>query len=508
MEYLVDGTQMKTIDAVTIRQYGVPSLVLMERAALAVATRMQEIIQKEDRILVLSTSGNNGADGLAVARILTIWGYHVEVLLAGSFDHGSQENEQQLHMVQNLGIPVINNAKISSYNIVVDALFGIGLNKPITGELADLIDEVNKCHNVVFSVDIPSGIHADGGQILGCCIKADYTITFGYKKLGLLLSPGCENAGIVYCEEIGFVPDAINQVAPTAFTYEVSDILRVPKRSYRSNKGTYGKVLVIAGSPNMSGACYLSAKAAYRAGAGLVKILTAKENRIILQTSLPEAILATYDDTTEKKVLLQELSWASIIVFGPGIGTSPMAEDLLELVVQNTEVPVVLDADGLNLLAKRPDREEILNQLSERYILTPHLMEMSRLTTKPIEEIKQNIFSVAVEMVKEKKYSLVLKDSRTIVAKDGAQYVNQSGNHGMATAGAGDVLTGVIAGLMASGMSSYEAACLGVYIHGLAGDSARTKKGAYSLMAEDIIEGICDVLKKADKEEKNLVIYS
>lgn len=491
---------MKTIDEVTIGKYGIPSMVLMERAALAVATRMQETIHKSDKILVICTSGNNGGDGLAVARILTIWGYDVEVLLAGSFEHSTEENKQQLHMIRNMKIPVINNAKISSYNIVVDAIFGIGLNKSITGELADLIEEINNCQNVVYSVDIPSGIHAGCGQILGCCVKADYTITFGYKKLGLILYPGCEYVGKVYCEEIGFVPEAIKQAAPSVFTYDASDLKRIPERKARSNKGTFGKVLVLAGAPNMSGACYLSAKAAYRTGAGLVKMLTAKENRLILQTTLPEAILATYDASTEDYEFLQELDWATVIVFGPGIGDSPIVERLLELVIKNTKVPVVLDADALNLLAKRPDKEEVLKELSDRFILTPHLMEMSRLIDQPVSSIQKNMLSSAEEMLEGRQFTLVLKDAKTIVAKEGLQYINLSGNHGMATAGSGDVLTGIIAGLIACGMTPYGAACLGVYLHGLSGDSARRQIGAYSMMAEDIIEGIVDVLLKIDKK--------
>ncbi len=500
MKYLLNGTQMKQIDAISISQYGVPSLVLMERAALAVATRMKQVISKDDRILVLSTSGNNGADGLAVARIMYTWGYQVEILACGSFDHATDENNLQLHMVQKLGISVINNAKISTYNIIVDALFGIGLNKPITGELVSLVNEVNHCDNVVFSVDIPSGIHAGSGQILGCCIQADYTITFGYEKLGLVLHPGCEYAGKIYCDEIGFVPGVIDKVAPTTFTYEQSDLEKVPRRHAHSNKGTYGKVLVIAGSKNMSGACYLSAKAAYRTGAGLVKILTAKDNRTILQASLPEAILATYEADTGMEELVKHLDWATVIVIGPGIGDSKEAAKLLDLVVTQAKVPVVMDADALNLLAAREDLEELLTGFSNRVILTPHLMEMSRLAKVSVQDIKNELLPFAVDTVKGKQYTLVLKDARTIVARDSQEYINCSGNHGMATAGAGDVLTGIIAGILAEGMPPYEAACLGVYIHGLAGDKAREKKGAYSLMAEDIVESISDVLKVVDNK--------
>lgn len=500
MEYLLNEVQMKTIDTVSIEEYGIPSLVLMERAALAVATRIKENIGESDKILVMCTSGNNGGDGLAIARILTIWGYEVEVLLVGNFDRGTEENKKQLEIVRNLGITIINNAKISSYNIVVDAIFGVGLNKPITGEIEKLVEEVNQCANVVFSVDIPSGIHAGSGQILGSCIKADYTITFGYKKLGLILYPGCDYVGKLYCEEVGFVPEAINKAMPRTFSYEKSDLKRLPKRPKRSNKGTFGKVLVIAGSPNMSGACYLSAKAAYRSGAGLVKILTAKENQIILQTSLPEAILATYDDVLKEEDIEKELDWATVIVFGPGIGISQVVGDLLQLVLTKAKVPVILDADGLNLLAMREDKEEILSHLSEDYILTPHLMEMSRLVDTSLEQVREDVLKAAVEMVSKTRCNLVLKDARTIVATEGKVYVNQSGNQGMATAGSGDVLTGIIAGMITGGMTSFEAACLGVYVHGLAGDAAREKKGTYSLMAEDIIDGISEVLKKADME--------
>lgn len=500
MEYLLNEIQMKTIDKVSIEEYGIPSLVLMERAALAVATRIKENIHEKDKILVMCTSGNNGGDGLAVARILTIWGYDVEVLLVGSFDHGTEENKKQLEMVRNLGITIINNAKISSYNIVVDAIFGVGLNKPITGEIKKLVEEVNQCTNVVFSVDIPSGIHAGSGQILGCCIKADYTITFGYKKLGLILYPGCDYVGKLYCEEVGFVPEAIGQVTPGTFSYEKSDLVRLPKRPDRSNKGTFGKVLVIAGSPNMSGACYLSAKAAYKSGAGLVKILTAKENQIILQTSLPEAILATYDKEIKEEEIKKELDWATVIVCGPGIGTSKVADALLTVVLNNAKVPVILDADAINLLAKREDKEEILSHLSSDYVLTPHLMEMARLVDTSVEQVRNNVFKEAIAMAKKSPCNLVLKDARTIVAREEMVYVNQSGNKGMATAGAGDVLTGIIAGLIAGGMASFEAACLGVYIHGLAGDAARERKGTYALMAEDLMDGISEVLKKAELE--------
>lgn len=505
MEYLVDSNQMKAIDDYTINQAGIPSMVLMERAALAVSNKMLEKISKTDSILVICGTGNNGADGVAVARILKSKGFLVDIQIVGDENRSSEEFKQQLFIAKNLDVNVINNAKISEYNVIIDALFGIGLSKPITGAFADVIEEVNACDNLVFSVDIPSGIHSGCGQIMKHAVKADYTITFGYRKAGLMLYPGCEFAGEVTVEDVGFPHKATEVTLLDTFMFTKEDLCKLPTRSGDSNKGTFGKVLVIAGSPNMSGACYFSAKAAYRTGAGLVKVLTVEENRSIMQSALPEAIVCTYHPNTLKNKLeidrvVHEIQWATVVVFGPGIGTTSTSELILDLVLKYASMPVILDADGLTMLAGRreyvSDKEEGLREINlpENVIITPHLKEMSRLLNCTTAQVKENLVPIVKNVTKDKQFVLVLKDARTFVGKDGAYYVNVSGNNGMATGGSGDVLTGVIAGLVANGMSTYDAACYGVYVHGLAGDMAAKEKSTYSLIASDIIDGLCRIL--------------
>lgn len=244
----------------------------------------------------------------------------------------------------------------------------------------------------------------------------------------------------------------------------------------------------------MSGAAYFSAKAAYRMGVGLVRIVTPEENRQIIQSLLPEAIVTTYQKKQlDGDWLMDAINWASVIVIGPGMGGSEEAHYLLSKVLSISEVPLVIDADAINILAKEPG---LLQHNKQNIILTPHIGEMSRLTDKPISEIAENIIEVAERFAKEKKLTCVLKDARTIVTEGNrGTYVNTSGNDGMATGGTGDVLTGVIAGLLGQGLSVVEAARLGVYIHGLAGDAAAAKKGAYGLLADDVCEAINDVVK-------------
>lgn len=505
MEYLVDSYQMKEMDEFTINQVGIPSMVLMEKAAMAVSNKMLEKISKSDSILAICGTGNNGADGIAVARILAGRGYRVDVFVIGDEKRGSEQFKQQLLIAKNLDVNVLNNAKISEYTVVIDALFGIGLSKPITGAFASAVEEVNACDNLVFSVDIPSGIHAGSGKIMDYAIKADYTITFGYRKTGLVLYPGCEYAGEITKEDIGYSKKAEEFATIDTVMFSKNDLKHLPIRQKHSNKGTFGRVLVIAGSNNMSGACFLSAKAAYRSGAGLVKIITVEENRSIIQSMLPEAIVCTYNPHNLKNKLeidrlINEIQWATAIVFGPGIGIGSATDLLMDLVLKHAAVPVILDADGLNLLAKRKeyvsDDEEGLREieLPNNVIITPHLKEMSRLLNCSTEYVKEHILAIAKSVTKNRQFVLVLKDARTIVSKDGSYYVNMSGNNGMATGGSGDVLTGVIAGLVANGMSSYDAACYGVYVHGLAGDIAAKENGTYSMMASDIIDGLCKVL--------------
>lgn len=507
MKYILDAIKMKAVDDFTINQIGIPSMVLMERAALSVCNHIQTDINKNAKILTVCGRGNNGGDGLAVARMLKEKGYLVEVLLLGEVEHMTKETSQQLKIASELGVKVLNKVKIEAYNVIIDAIFGIGLSKEVKGIYHAVIKEINESENVVYSIDIPSGIRANDGQVMNIAVKADYTITFGYEKIGLILYPGCEYAGMLSIEDIGFPLTLPASVHANTFLYDKTDLKRLPIRYAYSNKGTYGKVLVIAGTKNMGGACYLAAKAAYCSGAGLVKVFTVEENRNMIQTLLPEALLSTYDtDSCRFEVVLEQLradmKWADSIVIGPGIGLTDTTKKMVDLVLRQAEVPVVVDADALHILSehneyvKRGTGDTAYEiKLGNHIILTPHVKEMSRLAGCSTKEITENILGSVKIATRNQGYTLALKDARTIVSNGEQLYINSSGNNGMATGGSGDVLTGIIAAFTAAGMQPFKATCLGVYVHGLAGDEARIKKGVYSLVASDIIDALSMVLR-------------
>ena len=507
MKYVADGAVMKALDNYTIQNIGIPAMVLMENSALAVADTVMAHIDKQDRILAVCGTGNNGGDGVAAARLLKEKGYHVAVLILGDEKRATDQTKQQLFIAKNLGVPILNNARISEYNVIIDAVFGIGLSKPVGGIFESVINEINSNENKVFSVDMPSGIDAASGRVMQTAVKADYTVTFGLNKKGLILFPGSDYAGTIVLKDIGFPKAAVEAIKPDTFVYGPEDLKRLPVRSKYSNKGNFGKVLIIAGSKNMCGACFLSAKAAYRTGAGLVKVLTVEDNRNIVQTALPEAILSTYNPIDLKNKLevdriIQEVAWATTVVIGPGIGITGASDQLLDIVMSRTKVPIVLDADALNILSGRKqyigkENQEERNDLDlpSHMILTPHLKEMARLLDCSVEEVRADIVNTAVNTVKSKEFILALKDARTVVTDGKKVYINTSGNHGMATGGSGDVLTGIIAALLAQGMERFEAAALGVYIHGLAADYAVSEKSFYSLIASDIIEALPYILR-------------
>jgi ADP-dependent NAD(P)H-hydrate dehydratase / NAD(P)H-hydrate epimerase len=492
MEYLLNCEEMKRCDVTTIQKIGMPSMVLMERAALSVVEELDSF--DLTRVLVVCGSGNNGADGYAVARLLHLQNIKVDVLFVGDEQKRTTENKQQQKIAEYYGVSSVKKIENNPYTTIVDALFGIGLSRPLSGKYLEIIEQVNQAEGEILSVDIPSGISADNGKVMGNAIKATRTVTFAFRKLGLVLYPGADYAGVVKVKDIGITARGFEGRFPKIYTYTRKDLERIPRRQSYSNKGTYGKILVVAGSKNMSGAAYFSAKAAYRMGAGLVRIVTPEENRQILQTLLPEAIVTTYQRSQlDGDWLTEAINWASAIVIGPGMGISEEAKYLLSKVLSISKVPLVIDADAITLVAKEP---ELLHDHEQKIIMTPHVGEMSRLTGKPIPKIADDIIEVAEKFAAEKKLTCVLKDARTIVTEGTEDtYVNTSGNNGMATGGTGDVLTGVIVGLLAQGLREREAARLGVYIHGLAGDAAAAQKGSYGMLADDVCDAINEVVR-------------
>lgn len=502
MKYLLDAREMKAVDEYTIKEIKIPSMVLMERAALSVALEAAKHTVSALPVLCICGCGNNGADGLAAARILKEQKIPVAIYIPMLTENPSQEWKAQNEIIKNLSIPIVNNPIFSEYTLLIDAIFGVGLNREVTGEYKSCIEAMNASQTPIMAVDIPSGLDSSTGKILGTAVKANWTVTFGVLKIGLLLYPGAEFCGEVIQKEIGFPQEVIERVSPSAFTYELSDLEKIPPRKPYSNKGTYGKVLLVAGSENMAGAAYLSAKAAYATGAGLVKIVTCEENRIILQSSLPEAIMATYHKENWEEVLEPALEWADVIAVGPGLSIKEVSISIVESILAygaiQKEKTIIFDADALNILSKNRER---FHALKGNGIITPHLGEMARLTGKRIEEIQDTLIQTAKNFSEAYGVVCVLKDARTIVSDRGmgAFFINSSGNNGMATGGAGDVLTGIIAGLSVMKLENQTAACLGVYIHGLAGDIARKEKGTYAMGAKDIICGLEKVFQELDK---------
>lgn len=499
MNYVLNSREMKQCDENTMMHYGMLSPVLMERAAYSV---MEEIMcafpERTSRVLIACGSGNNGGDGLALARLLYLKGYSIEILFAGNRETTSEEAKRQLAIAENYRIPFLEELPDKEYDIIVDSLFGIGLSRAVEGHYAELIRQLNSRNGYKVAVDICSGLSADSGQVLGVAFRADLTVTFGFSKIGHLMYPGAEYSGKVIVKDIGIDEKSLLDIRPLVGQVTVGDLVDLPKRTPRSNKGSYGKILIFAGSRNMSGAAVFSARAACASGAGLVRVATVEENRQILQTLVPEAILSTYDENTDMDEYVRELvNWPDAIVAGPGIGTSAQSESMIQAVLKYVSVPCVLDADGLNVAA---NHREWIREAKQPLILTPHPGEMSRLTGKSIAEIQENLIPVAQNFAREYNSIVVLKDSHTVsCTPEGFAVINTSGNDGMATAGSGDVLTGVIGAFLGQKLKPEKAAYLGVFVHGLAGDVMAEQIGHAGLMASDLVTGIKEILKEGNK---------
>ena len=492
MRYLPTGKQMQMADFHTINDIGIPSMVLMERAALKTVEMMEkENIDLSDTVIFCG-SGNNGGDGFAVARLLDEKGYKATVVFAGKESSMSEGCRAQRDICLKKGINIITDTQRDDYTVIIDAVFGVGLNREIKGSYVDVISKMNNMNGYKVAVDIPSGICSETGKVLGTAFKSDFTITFQCEKAGMILFPGKSYSGKTSVCNIGIDTTIYDDIKEICFTYDKKDIRKLmPERKPDTNKGSYGKVLMITGSKGMAGAAFLSALSAYKCGAGLVQIYTAEENRVVLQSLLPEAVISTYTSFDKDKIK-KLLSWADVTCIGCGLGTEKISNDILEEVLISNEKPIVIDADGLNMLK---DKLDIINKKDYPVILTPHMMEMSRLTGKSIEELKENRFDVIRNFTYNNKVVCVMKDARTVVTKNNKQYfINTSGNNSMAKGGSGDVLAGMITAILAQGADDFTAACLGVYIHGCSGDAARDLHGEYSVIGRELAETVESIL--------------
>ena len=503
-QYVVTASEMKRYDRNTIEKFHMPSLILMERAALVTVEELRRSFAiKPCRVLVVAGCGNNGGDGLAVGRLLMLQGYDVTYVLLGSEDRCTEETTRQLSILREYGARIDSTIGNDEYDIVIDAIFGVGLSRPAEGAYQEAIEWINKSSAYVCSVDIPSGIRTDTGEIMGCAVQADLTVTYGFRKLGHILYPGAGYAGSLVCRQMGIDERSFLGEKPVWYTYVETNSRVLPERRPDGNKGTFGKALVIAGSSKVAGAAMMAAKSVFRIGAGMVKIVTAAENRDALMQYVPEAMLVT-----DMGDLKEAETWADCILAGPGIGTDDRACELLQFSISESKLPLVIDADGLNILAEDKKLQEILADCGKQgrtVILTPHLGEFARLYGCSVTEVKEHLTEYPLVLSKRLQCIVVCKDARTVVTcPDGQRnYVNTTGNAGMATAGSGDVLAGMVTGLLAQKMSGADAAVAGVYLHGIAGDLAAKWETEVSMTATDIIERIKDVVVMQQDIEKN-----
>ncbi len=543
MKQLLTGVQMKQADSWSIQEFGMESLVLMERAALCVAQHILSV-RKPGKAFLLCGMGNNGADGLAVARILAQNGWSIRVLAVGKSGKATREWLYQKKILDKMNIEVnLLSSNLSSQypsaDVYIDALFGIGLAREVTGVYRAAIEEWNirraECGAYGVAVDICSGLDAGSGQMLGACIQADVQITFGYGKIGQFVYPGAAAAKKTMICDIGFPKEAIHHIDGLPFeTLEQSDLTHLlGERCPWGNKGTFGRVVILAGSEGMAGAAYLSALAAYRTGAGLVEIITPECNRLVLQQLLPEAVLRCIPENADaeaiKELVTSELSKAKAIVVGPGLSTGSLAGQLVDTVLDWNEsvnkkielerqCPIVIDADALNLLAKKAEKQreskllakkiekqqessETILPLGFHVMLTPHPGELGRLLGISTKEVTANLIACAEILQKQFGCTCVCKDARTVIYTEGHRYCNLTGNSGMATGGSGDVLTGIIASLAAQGLPAQKAAVLGVWLHGAAGDEAAKEKSPYSMIARDLTDGLSKVLVETSRKK-------
>ena len=497
MREVVTADEMKALDSNTIKAAGLPSLVLMERAALQTAAEITERLKEKEKILVVCGTGNNGGDGLAIARLLYLQGIDVRYYITGDEQKMTAETAQQMRTAEYYQVPRVHNLNLNEYTTIVDAIFGVGLSRPVTGKYGELISELNEASAYKVAVDIPSGIDADTGFEKGIAFRADLTVTFAFRKRGLCFYPGRMYSGEIVVADIGIYSIPGKHIC--MHHLEQKDLQMLPRRLPYGNKGTFGKVLLVAGSEGMCGAAYLSAAAALKCSAGMVKIQTVEANRIPLQTLLPEAMITCDFDESKNQAMLD---WCDVLVIGPGLGTGAQSRERAQWFLSNAAVcgkPVVLDADGLNLLSVHEGWKRFLG---ENVILTPHIGEMSRLCGKGIGDIQDCLAQTAADYAGDTGTVCVLKDACTVVADAGGEmYLNLSGNAGMATAGSGDVLSGVLAGVLCMYLSEEKSlspvmmAALGVYIHGSAGDLAAQMLGQRGMTAGDIIRYLPEILK-------------
>lgn len=492
---LFKSSQIQEIDKYTIENEPIASFDLMERAAKAVFEEIVKVFSKEFNFCVIAGPGNNGGDGLVIARLLLIAGYSVKVFYLRFTKSISEDCNLNLNRLKEsfpnsvAEINLVKDLKIDDNTVLIDAIFGSGLTRRIDGDFAIVIDKINNSGNIVLSVDIPSGLFGeDNSKNDGAIVKSDFTYALEFPSISMMFAENFKYFGDVKIVPIGLSREAIDNTVSDFYLIQNDYVVKNWKlRNRFDHKGIFGHLLILAGSFGKAGAATLAAKAAIKSGAGLVTAHLPGKLIDIMQISVPE-VMVSIDACDEYISTIENYDNYSAIGLGPGLGTNAETARMLSKLIEKCELPIIIDADGLNLIAKN---KRLLKKLKSGTILTPHPKEFERLFGK-FENTWQKIEFMR-KFSSENSVIIVLKGGITTISlPDGRVFFNNVGNPGMATAGSGDVLTGIIASLLAQNYSSENAAIIGVYLHARAGDVAKNKNGEMSLTASDIINCLSD----------------
>lgn len=511
--FLVTANEMQHMDRNTIESFGIPGRVLMENAGRGATVFFLETVYRHlsGPVGVMAGRGNNGGDGFVMARYLHQKGIPVTVFLLSPKGRLTGDAAANLHLLDTMGVPVVEIADAVAFeaqqtalrhqHIWIDAILGTGLRSDVRGFYRTAIDFINSRQRPVFAVDIPSGLNADTGQVCGTSIRATATATFGFAKIGHFAYPGRTLTGRLKVIEIGIPPHVATQVGCRQHLI-APDTLKpdYPRRSATAHKGHTGHLLVLAGSPGKTGAAAMAATSAMRVGAGLVTLGIPRSLNPVLEALVTEAMTVALAESAQGaldesaiETILPLIADKRCLAVGPGIGTAATTGRLLSRLIQASPVPMVIDADGLNLIAADPT---LLSKRQSPVVLTPHPGEMARLSGHSTAKIQNDRIGHARAFAERYGIIVILKGAGTVVAQpDGTVFVNPTGNPGMAAGGMGDVLTGIIAGLVTQGMQIGEASCWGVYLHGLAADHVARDNAPVGYLATEVMQALPEAMQ-------------
>lgn len=521
--YLVDQETMNHLDRETIETYGLPGMVLMEQAALRAVELLSHRFNglKGKNIIIFAGKGNNGGDGLAMARLLENGGAHVTLFLLCQPEELAGDALTNYRILHGFGIKVhlladekdLQKADIALMrtDIIVDAIFGTGFKGTAGGIIGQVINLINNSGLPVVSLDLPSGLEADSGKISGPCVKAWTTITFGLPKLGLILEPGASYVGELWWGDISLPRQLVQKAGiTTRLITHRGCVKKMPQRRRTGHKGTFGHVIVIGGSEGMAGAITLAGLGALRSGAGLVTAAVPRSLHNIMEMKTTEIMTKSLPETDDITISQEALDiimtladQANAILLGPGMSQHPSTASLLTNLLPKLIRPVVLDADALNMISEM-NAKEFFTSLRAPLIITPHPGEMARLMGVSVKEVQQNRVEMALTGAREWQVVVVLKGAKTLIASpDGRLYVNPTGNAGMATGGSGDVLAGMITALLGQGLELLDGAMIAVYAHGKAGDESSIHRSQIALTAGDLLEELPEVFLSLESDNSS-----